>query len=356
MCNIAQFRGLAYYYLDPLWCAIYLLRHTPLWGPKCPLEERKKFLILPLFRRQPLSSLPAPSKPPVEYISSAVSPQVMIRTRRIVFTYNNYPSAFDDDDSLDAWLDSIGAKYIIAGREIAPSTDTPHLQGYCQFAHAKSLSAFRKLFPGCHVESANGTAEQCRKYCIKDGRYRERGDAPVSSGVQERERWENARSLAKAGNFDDIPADIYVRYIGNLERIYRSTLPAIDPLPDTCGIWLVGPTGSGKSRGVRDKYPLVYPKPLNKWWDGYSDQDFVLLDDVDMNQSSWIGNFLKIWADHYPFIGEKKGGSRLIRPKSLIVTSQYLIENIFQDEELVLALKRRFIVINVNKDEAIVWP
>lgn len=280
----------------------------------------------------------------------------MIRTRRIVFTFNNYPIELDNDDSLDTWLDGLGGKYAIAGREVSPSTGTKHLQGYLQVSHAKSLSAFRKLLPGCHIETAVGTPEQCRKYCSKDGKHRERGDPPVPAGTQERERWDTARTLAKEGKFDDIPSDIYVRYIGNLQRIYRETLPSIEPLPDTCGLWLVGQTGSGKSRGVRAKYPLVYPKPLNKWWDGYSDQEHVLLDDVDMNQSSWIGNFLKIWADHYPFIGEKKGGSRLIRPKLVIVTSQYRIENIFQDEELKLALKRRFIVINVNKDEAIVWP
>jgi len=162
--------------------------------------------------------------------------------------------------------------------------------------------------------------------------------------------------MAEAGNFDEIDADIYVRYIGNLERIRSNSLPSLEPLPTPCGFWLVGPSGAGKSRGVRSRYPLVYPKPLNKWWDGYSSQPYVLLDDVDENQSSWIGNFLKIWSDHYPFIAEKKGGSRLIRPEKIIVTSQYHIEHLFKDGCLIQALNRRFTVINVEEDQPIQWP
>lgn len=81
---------------------------------------------------------------------------------------------------------------------------------------------------------------------------------------------------------------------------------------------------------------------MSKWWDSYSDQEVVLIDDVDYNQVNWIGYFLKIWSDHYPFIAEVKGGSKLIRPKKVIVTSQYSIDNLFNDEELKKALKRRF--------------
>ncbi|AMB42962.1 putative Rep protein [Circovirus-like genome DCCV-5] len=280
-----------------------------------------------------------------------------MRTRRIVFTYNNYPPEYNDDAALNAWLDSLGALYCIAGREVAPGTGTPHLQGYAQYVNPKSITAFRRLFMGCHVEPARGTGSQSRTYCSKDGSFCERGIPPTDEnpGNREKQRWEDARSLAKEGKFDQIPADIYIRYIGNLHRIYREILPPLEPLPATCGRWLLGRTGSGKSKGVRSAFPLVYPKPLNKWWDGYDDHTHVLLDDVDHNQSSWIGNFLKIWSDHYPFIAEKKGGSRLIRPELIIVTSQYSIRELFNDNELVLALERRFQVINVNKDEPIEW-
>jgi len=80
-----------------------------------------------------------------------------------------------------------------------------------------------------------------------------------------------------------------------------------------------------------------------------------LLDDVDYNQNTWIGNFLKIWADHYPFIAEKKGGSQLIRPKRVVVTSQYTIDQLFVDPELSSAIHRRFRVLSVVASQKINW-
>ena len=279
-----------------------------------------------------------------------------MRARSFVFTYNNPPDELlRNDDSLDAWLNEFRGKYAIAGRETAPSTGTRHLQGYIQFPNPRSVAAVRKLFTGCHLEIAKGSPVQCRKYCIKDGDFIECGDSPEDPGEREKLRWENARTMAKEGNFEEIPADIYIRYIGNLERIYRRTLPPLESKPTTNGTWLYGATGAGKSKGARDRFPELYPKPLNKWWDGYDGQSVVLVDDVDYGQSNWIGNFLKIWSDHYPFIAEMKGGSRLIRPDNVIVTSQYLIKDLFNDEEMRSALERRFKVVNVIENEEIKW-
>jgi len=288
------------------------------------------------------------------YKTPPLSPVYMSkRSRHWCFTLNNYDPLLESDDALDAWLNRLGGVYAIAGREVAPATSTRHLQGFVSFKHARILSGVRRIIPGAHLEPANGTPAQSRTYCSKDASFRECGDIPQDPGNREKQRWEDARTMAKEGRFDDIPADIYVRYIGNLHRIYRDHLPPLESLPSTCGTWIVGPTGSGKSRGVRDAFPLIFPKPLNKWWDGYDSQPHVLLDDVDHNQSSWIGHFLKIWADHYPFIAEKKGGSRLIRPERIIVTSQYHIYELFQDQELIAALNRRFTVVNKIKDEVI---
>ncbi len=278
----------------------------------------------------------------------------MTRTRAVVFTWNNYPIKYDGA-SLDTWLLGFGCQYAVAGREIAPSTGTKHLQGYLRWKNPRSIANIRSLLTGCHVEPAKGTPVQCRLYCIKEGNFSELGTVPLDSGDMERKRWDDARNLAKEGKFEDIPSDIYVRYIGNLQRIFRDSLPSLESLPTTCGIWLFGPTGTGKSRGVRSEFPLVYPKPLNKWWDSYSNQKEILLDDVDYNQATWIGNFLKIWADHYPFIAEKKGGSIMIRPEKIIVTSQYRICTLFPETQLKEALERRFRVIEVKADQPIGW-
>jgi len=156
--------------------------------------------------------------------------------------------------------------------------------------------------------------------------------------------WERVRVLAKANKLDQIDADIYVRFYGSLKRIAKDHMTAVDELDDVCGLWIWGPPGSGKSRMARDEYD-PYSKMCNKWWDGYGGEDNVLLDDFDKVHCV-LGHHLKIWADRYPFIAEQKGGAVRIRPKKIIVTSNYQIDDIFADQVLVAALLRRFEVIN----------
>lgn len=57
-----------------------------------------------------------------------------------------------------------------------------------------------------------------------------------------------------------------------------------------------------------------------------------------------LSHYLKLWADPYGEIrGEVKGGAVVLPYKRLYVTSQYTIEEIFEDPLVRLALNRRFI-------------
>lgn len=118
-------------------------------------------------------------------------------------------------------------------------------------------------------------------------------------------------------------------------------MPRIEPLADVCGIWIFGESGAGKTRTVLAKYPDAYIKPRNNWWDGYQEEEVVVVDDVDKFDVA-LGGKLKHWGDFAPFIAEIKGGSRKIRPRLVIVTSQYTIGDIWKDRETQDALARRF--------------
>ena len=71
------------------------------------------------------------------------------------------------------------------------------------------------------------------------------------------------------------------------------------------GFWYYGPPGTGKSWTARTENPDAYIKDQSKWWDGYTGQETIILDDMD---SDCLSHYLKLWMDKYKTYGEFKGG------------------------------------------------
>lgn len=259
------------------------------------------------------------------------------------FTVNNpLPSEKIDTDLTE---------YQVIGKEVGEE-GTPHLQGYVVFKKPYYLSGVKKILARAHWEVAKGTPQQNRVYCTKDGDFSEFGHLPEPPAVQATKKrkvdYDLAIELAKKQKLYDIESGVLVRHMSALKQIARDhPLPMVE-LDYLCGIWLYGPPGTGKSRSARWMYPGAYPKMCNKWWDGYLNEPFVIIDDVDTNHKV-LGHHLKIWADHYPFTAEIKGHSVRIRPQVICVTSNYAIEEIFfEDQTLQAALVRRFTQIKFN--------
>jgi len=254
------------------------------------------------------------------------------------FTVNNYTEA---DETL---FQSLDTSYLVYGREIGESL-TPHLQGFLVLKKTARLSGMKKLHPTAHWEQSKGTAAQNRAYCTKDGHIFESGEMPLTRqqlGEMEIARYDQARKSAIAGDFDSIPSDIYIRHLSSLHKIrsMAQTVPiALDGL--LLNEWIHGPAGTGKSSKAYSENPGSYLKGLNKWWDGYTGQDTVIIDDMDPYHKSLAQEF-KQWAHHHPFPAETKGGSLCIRPKKLIVTSNYTIDEVWEDETTRAAMHRRF--------------
>ena len=72
-------------------------------------------------------------------------------------------------------------------------------------------------------------------------------------------------------------------------------------------------------------------------------------------ECAFMSQFLKIWADRYPFNGEMKGAHAWIEPGSyiLIITSNYSIDECNFNETDKQAIKERFTEVFI--DESPLW-
>lgn len=149
---------------------------------------------------------------------------------------------------------------------------------------------------------------------------------------------------AKEGRLDDIPSDIFLRYYNVVRCIAKdyASLP-VDLEPGVLkAFWYWGKSGRGKSRAAYFRFPKAYRKiSNNKWWDGYRNQEEVILDDLDKKHDYMVYN-LKIWSDIYAFVAETKGSSMMIRPKVVVVTSNYYPKDIWSEESDLEPILRRF--------------
>jgi len=160
--------------------------------------------------------------------------------------------------------------------------------------------------------------------------------------------WANVVDLAKRGRIDTIleqDPQVGLQHYRTLKQIKVDYMVCPPNLAGPCGQWIFGPPGVGKSFWARERWGEdLYIKPQNKWWDGYQGQKNVLIDDYD---SKVLGHYLKIWLDAYAFTAEIKGGTIQIRPDNIIITSNYKIEELFDDPVVAAAVKRRCVVTEV---------
>lgn len=294
--------------------------------------------------------IPQPTTPPP--IISRNRRTGNAKSRKWCWTLNNYTS---DDVSR---LREVDCKYIIAGEEVGEA-GTRHLQGFVYFANeVRFATVKRRLFGDrTHVEISRGTVQQNILYCTKTREqdlmsndvvheYGERPLTPEEKGETEVERYECAWRLAHADRLEEIDADIRIKHYGTLKKIRQDAQLATDLTGvEMSNEWYYGPSGTGKSFTARTNHPDAYLKMCNKWWDGYDGHDVVLMEDFDINHKV-LCHHIKIWADRYAFPVELKGFCGKIRPKKLIVTSNYHPRDIWTEEMDLEPILRRFKIVH----------
>lgn len=276
------------------------------------------------------------------------------RSRAWIWTLNNWTA--DEEKYLkDDRAQQDACKFIVWGREVAPTTGTAHLQGFIYFKTGKTFAAVKKWFniARIHLESksARSTFDDCIKYCCKDGDAWMAGDKPldqVDKHALAREKFRTAIRLAEENKMDELkevdPSSFLCHYSA-LVRIRAARLEMPKDLERTSGIWISGKSGAGKSYFARSMLAgePFYPKHPNKWWDGYRGERAVIIDDVDAESCQYLHRFFKIWLDKYAFTAEIKGGTIAARPQYIIVTSQFTVRECFKQEATIEAIERRLI-------------
>lgn len=212
--------------------------------------------------------------------------------------------------------------YVYAkGQQEIGANGLHHWQAFAQFDKKVTLAQCKGYFcEQAHCEQSRSTAAEL--YVWKEdtrvhGSQFEKGSRPMRRNVQT--DWDDVLSKAKAGNIDDIPADILVRYYNSIKRIRVDYCEPVWRHDINVKVFW-GRSGTGKTRRAwHEAGELVYVKdPNTKWWDGYRGQENVIID--EFTGVIAINHILR-WLDRYPCFAEVKGYQTPLRATNFWITS-----------------------------------
>lgn len=208
--------------------------------------------------------------------------------------------------------DSSKIRNAVGQLEVAPSTGKKHWQCYFEFVDSIRAHGAQLLIgaPTAHCEKRQGTPRQAWDYCLKED-SRAPGDNMFTIGACPKEsRKLDSEELANAVKnrtipelLDEHPGAIFqnakkIRDFDNLYQSYQRTT-----IKNIFCIYVHGAPGLGKTMGVVGMYNNNYHSLRdyahgNIWFDGYHDQDVLLLDDVSSAHRPTLANMLH-WCDRY---------------------------------------------------------
>ena len=285
------------------------------------------------------------------------------QSRRFLFTLNNYTQ--QDLDSLVCRLlaQDNHVTYICYGLENAPTTGTPHVQGYLEVQKKLTLSGVQRYRTAAY-KVANGTAEQNKAYCFKT----RPGDTPNTVTYEEGTPMQQGQrndlnaigEQIVAGVLPEAIAEqnpgMYARYYRGLHALRAAVIdrPRNQATPKNVIVYF-GPTGTGKTRSAVDELTALYGElgfyfwdpTLHPWWDGYDGQRGVLIDEFRGQLPFAV--ILRL-LDRYRMMVQIKGGTRQFVADTIYITSPKHPDEWYKDDgsDKVNQLKRRITTIELK--------
>lgn len=238
--------------------------------------------------------------------------------------------------------------------EECPQTKKQHIQAFIQTKEKYTITQLKKKLNtnDIHIETCKNCI-QAQQYCSKD---ETRIEGPYQIGEPYKDKtqtWILLAKYIKEGDINKIKEDLlplYTRYKHSItEQIIEANPPKT--VNHLRGIYISGPAGCGKSSYVHTLQP--YYKLQNKWWDGYFNEEIVVMEDIDNTTLQWATHFIKIWTDHYPTRGEKKGSTVNLQHEWFILTSNHRLSDLIKElhPEDQKAIFRRFHVFEFNNQD-----
>lgn len=289
---------------------------------------------------------------------------------RFIGTFNN-PQDHVKDFMLPTWLEhvhnTLECEFTIGQLEQGEQ-GTPHVQFAIWLPKGKKARATQlaKKIPGVHwegVKQDNGVSSYVTK---EEGRLEgpyQFGKEPLNWNVKgnraksiERNRLIMEKPLHELVDEGLISATM-AHQVKKSQDAYKASkaeasVQALQGDLLSHNIWLWGQAGIGKTGWFVDYFKDhggLYNKDKSKYWNMYAGQDGVLINDVELKEDFLLGS-LKRWAEHQPFPAEDKYGSFVtIRPKHIVVTSNYTPNQIWPSMEEREPILRRFKVVNMTK-------
>lgn len=255
-------------------------------------------------------------------------------------TINNYTD--DDEVSVKSYVNKL--IYYAVGYEIGEQ-GTPHLQIYFEYKSMTRFSTIKKKFRTAHIEARKGTRREAYDYCLEDLDERNFfSERPPEDQKGKRNDLEYFTEQMRTRPVHDVANEmphIFVKYPNGLHQLATIYSEHRDAKFPPIVTWMWGLAGTGKSRKVHDNHHPddLYTKFAGIWWDGYHQQEAILIEDFD-HTTFPFREFLRI-IDRYPYTAQIKGGTVKINSPFFYITSEYHPKHFYGSDNTYAQVARR---------------